>query len=72
LEAWQLPAWGVKVTFQVPSKAPGLMTLARVAASAGVVTATAAAINIHCMARAYGNSAEATADKENMLIFFLL
>ena len=47
LEAWQFPAWGVNVTFQVPSNDPGLTTRARLAASAvsgaAIATRTAAA-----------------------------
>jgi hypothetical protein len=45
LEAWQFPAWGVNVTFQVPSKDPGLtiLALAPAALGAAIATRTAAA-----------------------------
>src|ERR1700712_1350630 len=42
LVAWQFPAWGANVTFQVPSKAPARTSLARLAASALSGAATAA------------------------------
>jgi hypothetical protein len=44
LEAWQFPAWGVNVTFQMPSKDPDLTTRARLAASAGLGAAIATRI----------------------------
>src|SRR6187397_886187 len=46
LLAWQLPALGVKVTFQVPSKAPGLAAWAAATSGAALV-ARAAATRAH-------------------------
>ncbi len=73
LEAWQLPARGANVTFQVPSKAPGLITLAVTASAVpGAATAArAAAANIHRKARETLKSAKKAIGLAEIVIFFL-
>src|ERR1700722_10563510 len=43
LEAWQLPAWGVNVTFQLPSKDPAPAILASATPGAAIAERTVAA-----------------------------
>src|SRR5580692_12390059 len=73
LEAWQFPAWGVNVTFQVPSNDPGLTTRARLAASAvlgaAIATRTAAA-NAQRSAREGLKSVKRAIERTDIGIFF--
>jgi hypothetical protein len=72
LVAWQFPAWGVNVTFQVPSEAPGLTIRARLAASAvsGAATATrAAATSIQRKARRRLKSVKRAIGRPEIIIF---
>jgi hypothetical protein len=64
LEAWQLPAWGVNVTFQLPSKDPAPAILASAILGAAIAERTVAA-NIQRGAR---KSAKKTNCRANMFV----
>jgi hypothetical protein len=74
LVAWQFPAWGVNMTFQVPSKPPTLTILALLASAvSGAATATrAAATNIQRKARRCLKSVKKAIGRSEIIIFFLL
>src|ERR1700684_4080205 len=64
----QLPAWVAKITFQVPSYAPG-RTVAASAAPGMAKAATTATAEIHRKARLEAKSVEWAIDRAEMVIF---
>ena len=67
LEAWQLPAWGVNVTFQLPSKDPAPAILASALLGAAIAERTVAA-NIQRGAR---KSAKKSNCRANIIVGLL-